>query len=370
MSLIVTLMIGFGCAFGQEWVQTSEGEIPDNALVAGTDTDDLVLYVCRAYFQTETCVGKVNAKLRTCRIPYFDEEHEVSTYEVLTSPPWEEYTLEWSDRMYGNGDVPENAVPADSGVFVGRLKWNGHFIPGKIVQKTNAFYYGYDGVEYRSDDYMVLLKETLSVDHYELHNVEYYLDEVLLDLSPDQVTLSQKTVTNDSPYDTTSVLSMAFTDTKTSDWSQMNGIEIQRGGRISVTAKIPYVDISGEFSWGSTRSASYTQGGSYETSETTTHEVTVNLPAYSNVNVAMLAKKGTATIPYEGILRIFFTNREGYKQVDIEGIYEGVQYTSFETSIKSSPLETDGNGVVKQVSISSLWMAALFLSFSMCIFFP
>lgn len=369
--IATVLLVYFGRGSSQEWVYSENGGIPANAFVAGTDDDGENLYVCKVFFKTETCVGKVNANLGNCLIPYLYEEHSRSTYFVLTVPPWEEYTLAWSSTEYESGNVPGNAVRVAFGIYVGRYNSNSYTIPGKIVQRHNAFFYGHKGQEYQPSSYEVLLKTTRSVDHYKLYNVVYDLTSVSYDLSPNQVTLSRKNVTNESPHDVTAVLSMDFTDFKTSEWSQTKSFEVHEGIKISVTAKIPHFgEASSEVELGSSQSSSYTQGGSYETSETTTHEITVNLPAYSNVVVSMIAKEGTGSIPYTGTLRVFFTNRQYYDQDNVEGIYTGVHYTSFDTSIKSSALKIEGNGGIKIVSAFSIWIGVLFYNLYINIFLP
>ncbi|KAJ8027326.1 Natterin-1 [Holothuria leucospilota] len=367
MLIIAFLLLGgFERVFGQEWVQSSGGKIPDNAFPGGTDKDGSVLYVCKAHFPKETCAGKVSNELGNCRIPYHDKELNVSTYEVLTSPPWEDYTLAWTDDDYTNGALPGNAVSTDTGFYVGRYNKDGRYIPGKIVVSLGVLYYGYAGREHSTENYEVLVKTSRSVDHYELYNVKYYLDQVAYDLSPEQIVLSQKTVVNAGSYHTTESLSMNFEDDKTREWSFTSGFEVHAGINITVTAELPIFGNSSsstEVELGASCSTSYTHGGVYETSETTTKELTVNLPAYNNVSVFILGKRETCNIPYRGTLKVVFTNGDSYTQSGVEGMYTGVQSTSFETSIKSTP-----NKGIKTVSTFSIWITILFLNFHMNIF--
>ncbi|CAH8434426.1 hypothetical protein MS3_00002481 [Schistosoma haematobium] len=65
------------------WIPASDGRVPAGALLAGSTTDGLPLYVARASINNEMCVGKVNSEYECALMPWGNVEHKVKEYDVL-----------------------------------------------------------------------------------------------------------------------------------------------------------------------------------------------------------------------------------------------------------------------------------------------
>ncbi|CAH8508352.1 unnamed protein product [Dicrocoelium dendriticum] len=59
-----------------QWEKYRSGEVPKNALVAGTDTDGSPLYVVRGHVDNEVVVGKMNENYGKAYFPHGGEEKE------------------------------------------------------------------------------------------------------------------------------------------------------------------------------------------------------------------------------------------------------------------------------------------------------
>ncbi|VDK34018.1 unnamed protein product [Taenia asiatica] len=74
----------FGCdGTCYKWIPDCNGDVPKKAIVAGVANDGAPLYICKAPFRGEVCVGKVHEGHSCAYIPYGGEEHSVDNYEVL-----------------------------------------------------------------------------------------------------------------------------------------------------------------------------------------------------------------------------------------------------------------------------------------------
>ncbi|WP_411016199.1 DM9 repeat-containing protein, partial [Salmonella sp. s51884] len=102
------------------------------------------------------------------------KEYNDYYYQVLTRPPWADYTLEWKGKYYW-GNIPSGAVSGGPGIYVGRYRRRRrYYVPGKVVPKHWAMFYGYNGKEYHVNRrYEVLVKKDRKISHYDLTNVKY-----------------------------------------------------------------------------------------------------------------------------------------------------------------------------------------------------
>ncbi|VDK34019.1 unnamed protein product [Taenia asiatica] len=66
-----------------KWAKDCNGGVPKKAIVAGLANDGAPLFICKAPFRGEVCVGKVHEGHSCAYIPYGGEEHSVDNYEVL-----------------------------------------------------------------------------------------------------------------------------------------------------------------------------------------------------------------------------------------------------------------------------------------------
>lgn len=176
-----------------------------------------------------------------------------------------------------------------------------------------------------------------SIERYEISDIQYHLENASQDLSPEFITLAQKMVTNDTPYDTESICTLEVSASTTREWSVTAGLEIHLGLMVSVTAGLPKLgEVTGEWNVGATGSFSYTHGRSDTSSVTKRNEITVNLPAYSNVMVAVIAKKARVTVPYTATVKTVYTSGKTGIKRNVQGVYNDVHHTSFESSLMTS----------------------------------
>ncbi|CAG7787162.1 unnamed protein product [Allacma fusca] len=65
------------------WVPATGGDIPDDAVVGGQDTDGETYYIGRVITSGTVTVGKVHASHGVCYVAYDGKELNFSEYEVL-----------------------------------------------------------------------------------------------------------------------------------------------------------------------------------------------------------------------------------------------------------------------------------------------
>ncbi|KAH9399145.1 hypothetical protein TYRP_018052 [Tyrophagus putrescentiae] len=147
------------------------------------------LYICRC-LQCEgghKIPGKVSLKEGICRVPFNTKEHQhPAQYQVLTNP--DHYQIDWFGGHLGS--TPEGAVPAGeeekkfSGdvYFICHAQFKGpkgsssktSLQVGKVHREHRTCYFGYQGVEYNSKDYeiLVLTKESIERKQRELYELQ------------------------------------------------------------------------------------------------------------------------------------------------------------------------------------------------------
>ncbi|KAJ8027327.1 Natterin-2 [Holothuria leucospilota] len=368
MLLIATVVLvgWFGRVSSQAWSPAGRGSIPAYAFSGETfDEDGNALFVCKGWVENTVACGKTSQRLGNCRIPFNHREHILpDNYWVLIQPPWAEYTLEWTDGTYSNGEVPSDAVSAANGVYVGRYRYRNYYLLGKVVPGRNNFFYGYNGNEkYETSGYEVLVMKPRRVDHYKLLDVVYDLSQASQTISPDNVILARKDVQHKSPSDVTTTLSMQITLSTTIQWSQMNNFEIHPELTMTVSAGIPgIVNASAGWSIGASATRSYTYGDSYTTSETNDHEVEVRLQADSNVTVWIIGKEANVKVPYRASVTKVFSGYHPYTRENVPGVYTNVHIASFESVINSVPLDSEATETF------SFWSILLLLTFQLTLF--
>lgn len=129
-------------------------DLPHHAVLAGRDSDGALIYVARAYHEKDLLVAKYVPGRNQAYVSYSGQEIEKSEIEVLCG----EY-YKWIPAS--NGNVPDSAVrggQTSSGepLYIGRAKWEGSLIPGKIHPSHQSLYVAYGGKEHKVTNYEVL----------------------------------------------------------------------------------------------------------------------------------------------------------------------------------------------------------------------
>jgi len=145
-----------------EWVPSSGGSVPPNAIEVGYDASNLV-FVARAHHQGDTIPGKLVPAHGSCYVAWGGEEHGYQQYEVLVAPYGS--TLEWRP-CYGS-DLPPGAVQggrtADGEpLYIGRVSHEGAMVSGKVHPSHGVLYIPYAGGEHPHNSYEVLVVRSVN----------------------------------------------------------------------------------------------------------------------------------------------------------------------------------------------------------------
>ncbi|KAJ8019530.1 Natterin-3 [Holothuria leucospilota] len=318
----------------QEWVSDSFGNVPQYAFIGG-DEDGYSTYVCKYSFYGEPGTGKVNRNLGSCKVAWGDNAYSNTHYDVLTYPPWATYTLHW-ETGYGKGNVPPGTVSIGAGIYVGRYKRDGHYVPGKIVSEDNGFFYTYEGRRYwAKKGYEPLVMKPRPISHYEIFNVVYDLDRATQTISPDSLYMAQKEVKNASPYPMSSTVSLEYTKTSSHSWKMAGSYKLERGKKTKVRAGVPRFG-GAKHTWyeDETYTYSFKYGEDFTHTMKTSHEVTVRQPRFSDLYVSMTYKEAVVNVPFLATVKIVFSDNAGsYHFYSVSGVYDDIHQTSFETHV-------------------------------------
>lgn len=138
------------------WVGASNGDIPPNAVVGGSESGRR-LYICRAEYNGGVHPGKVVGN--NCNFGWGGEEILAPFYEVLTAP--RNVRIVWIEAS--NGRVPAGAIAggieANEDRFICRASHNKGVHPGKIVGSNCNISWG--GQEILKRNYQVAVLRNL-----------------------------------------------------------------------------------------------------------------------------------------------------------------------------------------------------------------
>ncbi|XP_058818131.1 uncharacterized protein LOC131681390 [Topomyia yanbarensis] len=137
------------------WVPTANGEIPPNAVVGGSDGEDL--FIGRAQHEGAIIPGKVVASHGTCYVAWGGAENAKTEYEVLCDGSGTFVPI-------SGGDIPPNAIPAgetEDGepLFIGRVPHEGTMTIGKVQQSHGVCYIPYGGQELAFAEYEIYVSQ-------------------------------------------------------------------------------------------------------------------------------------------------------------------------------------------------------------------
>lgn len=145
-----------------EWVTLVAGSFPEHAFEGGR------LQVPGDFASARTkmpngamSIGKVWTNDNTATFPWYGRDRVRRKCEVLTASPAVRSKLEWV--AVDDGSLPDGAIPVggeDDGKpaqFVGRVRHNGHVIPGKVIPKHGKCYFGFESAERNVEEYEMLV---------------------------------------------------------------------------------------------------------------------------------------------------------------------------------------------------------------------
>lgn len=348
ITLILTGLVTFVSGQSVIWVRTSTNARPPQHLFSGNSVDKYghTLYVCKAWHSNGYSAGKTwksNGRLVTCKIPGWNQRRvSFSTFYVLTEPPEADYYLEWGDTRCIWGSLPANGVKSCRNRYVGRNGPSSDRRLGTASSSKAAFFYTIDGVEHwRKCGFQILLKYQREIARYQVYNVVYDSSQVSISSAPGKISFGSRRTNNNSPFATQALVEWSHSVTKTSQWSQTEGMERYANIETSFSVMIPSVGSFGVgITLGRSVSVTSTQSGSHQISERVTHSEKVTVSPYSAVRVDLSARKANIRIPYTSSVRVVFADGTSVYKHGVKGIYEGTDFFHFETSISEEPLRT------------------------------
>jgi len=143
------VLVALNPAFPLADISASNGFVPQDAIRGGTDTDGTPLYICSAFFNGSTQLGKLHSSFGGCNIGYGGVEYTEPNYFVLV-PSW---------LGSSKFDFPAGTDSDGSTLYVCRAMVNGGLeYPGKTRMGWPGCNYGLNGKE-QSDTLYELLSE-------------------------------------------------------------------------------------------------------------------------------------------------------------------------------------------------------------------
>lgn len=141
---------------GFTWVGSSNGHVPDGAVLAGNQVTGEPLYIGRAHHEGSLTPGKVHAGHGCIYIPFGGREESMLQYEVLVAPQ----KCTWVNTS-AHAPLPDGAIVAGndvdgSPIYVGRGFYNGDQLPAKVLPSQNVAYVSWNGQEVPLYTYEIL----------------------------------------------------------------------------------------------------------------------------------------------------------------------------------------------------------------------
>ncbi|ETW80945.1 carbohydrate-binding module family 12 protein [Heterobasidion irregulare TC 32-1] len=142
------------------WVLTEGHNIPDGAIVGGTDNGS-PLYIARAFVEGGLQVGKAGRGLsKGASVGYKHKEYEVNKYEILLGDP---RAVRWVDAKGALHLDRLNARPVEGGrepdgtpQYIAQAEHGGGTHPGKAATIFEGAFVPYGGKEKKEEHYRVL----------------------------------------------------------------------------------------------------------------------------------------------------------------------------------------------------------------------
>lgn len=137
------------------WIPAANGEIPPNAVVGGSDGEDM--YIARAQHEGAIIPGKLLASHGAAYVAWGGAENPKTEYEVLCDG-------NGTFVPTSGGEIPPNAIPAGESedgepLFIGRVAHEGTMTVGKVQQSHGVCYIPYGGQEMAFADYEIYVSQ-------------------------------------------------------------------------------------------------------------------------------------------------------------------------------------------------------------------
>lgn len=125
---------------GFTWVGSSNGHVPEGAVLAGNTSTGEPLFIGRAHHEGSLTPGKIHRSHGCIYVPFGGAEHSMLHYEVLVA----QQKAQWVGSS-AYGPPPPNAVVAGNDsdgsiVYVGRSFHDGDQLPAKVIPSKQVAY--------------------------------------------------------------------------------------------------------------------------------------------------------------------------------------------------------------------------------------
>ncbi|XP_015792454.1 uncharacterized protein LOC107369057 [Tetranychus urticae] len=146
-----------------EWVAFKDNVSLTNAYVAGYQTNDDPVFICRADYEHYAGVyigifpGTLDPRKRVCLISYGGNSYEMTTFEFLKAK--DESKLTWVTSS--KGDLPMGTLIAGSSdvtdeLPIAKFYHKNQILIGKVEARDELAYASYDDTEVEAIEYEVL----------------------------------------------------------------------------------------------------------------------------------------------------------------------------------------------------------------------
>lgn len=147
---------------GFTWVHSSNGHVPNGAVLCGNTSTGEPLYIGRAHHEGSLTPGKIHRSHGCLYIPFGGAEQSMLHYEVLVG----QQRANWSHCSAG-APLPPGAIlaghDADSApIYVGRCYHEGDQLPAKVIPSKQVAYVSFNGQEIPKYSYEVLCNGNVS----------------------------------------------------------------------------------------------------------------------------------------------------------------------------------------------------------------
>lgn len=149
-----------------QWVPTSGGNVPPNAVHGGSDSSGETLYIGRARHDNDIVPGKVVPSHECCYVPYGGDENRHAQYEILVAQSESEFA--WENASSGRlpaGAVQGGTTSSGEPLYIGRTRHDGSLTIGKVQPSHNCCYIPYGGREISYNDYEVLVCRVIRLSY-------------------------------------------------------------------------------------------------------------------------------------------------------------------------------------------------------------
>ncbi|XP_004306047.1 PREDICTED: uncharacterized protein LOC101315266 [Fragaria vesca subsp. vesca] len=222
---------------------------------------------------------------------------------------------------------------------------------GKFGQQYTAggITYGFRAVNPTTNDWTRFTLEELVLSR-RIYNTDFDLKNAII-YGETPLTMANGDATNDTSADNTLAIKLTYRESRSSTWKSSHSWMV--GVSVTTSFKIPFIG-------GTDVTATAEYSGSYEWGETITSENTVEttytaiVPAYTRVQVRLLATKGNCDVTYSYYQRDLLYNGQTVIYKKDDGLYTGVNSYNFHYEVTTVKTDRSGADLVETTTVRKI----------------